>query len=241
MKVLIQIFTAFMFSCGTALAGGSFEGSLILLPKDCQKTDKRICRLGAPLRYTSPGGKLVWQADKWTDGNGESGTTDGASIPEWAQRIIGDPYDPSYLKAAIIHDHYCYLENHVRSWRDTDRMFYDALLDLHVAKAKAKIMYYAVYLGGPHWVDLVPGQNCGTNCINNVAPGGVRFEGDQFGGSAFQAELQRVKELVEADDDISVEKLEQRAESQKPGDFFFAHGSTYSPTGPDDPNIHPQM
>lgn len=224
-----------------ALAGGSFEGNLVLLPPGCQDTSDHICKLGEVLRYHSPDGVTVWQADKWQDGNVQSGLTNGASIPEWAQPIIGGPYDEAYLKAAVIHDHYCYEENRVRSWRDTHRMFYDAMIDLKLNTTKAKIMYYAVYWGGPKWVDLVPGQNCGEGCINNVQPSGMRWEGDQFGTAEFQKNLTEIKAKVEADPDISIKELEAHAEAAKPGDFFFAHGATYQPTGPEDPNILPRM
>ena len=116
-------------------------------------------------------------------------------------------------------------------------MFYDAMIDLGVETHKAKVMYYAVYLFGPKWVNLVPGENCGQNCIKNAAPSGVRFEGDQFGTAEFRTELERVKKLVENDKSISVEDLEKRAQAQRPADFFFTHGATYVHTGPDDPNI----
>jgi hypothetical protein len=238
-KLPIWAPAAFLLLSCTTLADGDFEGNLVLLPQGCQRTDARICRLGSELRYTSPGGQLVWATDKWTDGNGQSGTTDGASIPEWARPIIGDPYDPSYLKAAIIHDHYCYNENHVRTWRQTHRMFYDALIDLGLGNTKAKIMYYAVYLGGPKWVELVPGEHCGENCIKNAFPNGIRWEGDEFGTSDFQVELKRVRTLIEQNSNISLEELEGRAEAQKPTDFFFARGGTYVPTGPADPKMFP--
>src|SRR5690606_11635137 len=39
----------------------------------------------------------------------------------------------------------------------------------NVPPVKAKIMYSAVYLGGPKWVELVPGQSCGPNCIFDAA------------------------------------------------------------------------
>jgi hypothetical protein len=44
-------------------------------------------------------------------------------------------------------------------------MFYDGLVESGVDVAKAKLMYYAVYLAGPKWVQLVPGKPCGPNCI----------------------------------------------------------------------------
>lgn len=231
-----------IFLCFSDLGNaGEFEGELVLLPDGCESADARICRLGAPLTYRSSRDGLVWQTDVWSDSNAQSGTTDGASIPLWAQPVIGDAYDPSFLKAAIVHDHYCYQENHVRTWRQTHRMFYDALNDLGVDPIKAKIMYFAVYWRGPRWVTLVPGENCGENCIKNVAPGGRRWEGDQYTGAVFETELARLQAELESGLSFSVEDLEARAEMLSPESFFFEHGGTYTPTGADDPNILPRF
>ena len=168
-----------------------------------------------------------------------SGTTDGASIPEWAQPIIGKPYDESYLKAAIIHDHYCYEENHVRTWRQTHRMFYDALIDLGVDQIKAKIMYAAVYIGGPKWVTIVPGQNCGINCVNNVYPSGQRWDSERFGSEDFTTELNKFQEIIQNAPEISLDEIDEIAQQMNPENFFYNQGSTYSPVGSDDPNIDP--
>lgn len=220
---------------------GEFKGDLVLLPDGCETTNARICRLGAPLTYYSRKDGLVWQTDVWSDPNAQSGTTDGASIPPWAQPIIGDAYDPSFLKAAIVHDHYCYKENHVRTWRQTHRMFYDALNDLNVDPIKAKVMYFAVYWRGPRWVKLVPGENCGDNCIKNVAPTGRRWEGSQYSGASFETELARLKADLENGLSLSTDDLEARAERLDPDSFFFKHGGTYVPTGPNDSNILPHL
>jgi hypothetical protein len=130
----------------------------------------RRCFLADDLRYTDPNA-LVWLASK-RDPNAsddvETGTTDGASIPKWAQSFVGLPFDPSYIKAAVIHDHYTYHENRVRSWVSSQRVFYDMLQDLGVPQSKAQIMYLGVLLGSSKWLRLVPGENCGDNCINDL-------------------------------------------------------------------------
>lgn len=137
-------------------ASADFSGDFRLEPPGCQTTG--ACKLSYDLRYTDPGG-MAWLA-------AAKNITDGASIPRWAQPFVGSPFDPSYLKAAVVHDHYC--DRRVRSWRATHRMFYDAMLSQGVPVAKAKLMYYAVYLGGPKWVRLVPGLRCGPNCVFDV-------------------------------------------------------------------------
>ena len=220
---------------------GEFSGNLVLYPPGCQQTDARICKLAEELTYKSSRDELVWQTDVWKDDNAESGTTDGASIPKWAQPIIGDQYDESYLKAAIIHDHYCYNENHVRTWRQTHRMFYDALIDLGVNKAKAKIMYFAVYLGGPRWIKIVPGEVCGENCVKNVAPDGQRWDGDRFGDKRIQSEITDFKHRIESGEEFEIGEIEKLAEEIFPSDFYYNNGATYVPTGEDDPNLNPNL
>ena len=102
--------------------------------------------------------KIVWKA-------GKGDITDGASIPELFQPIIGGPWELDYLPAAVMHDHYTNKEHIVRPWRTTDRMFFQAMLVRHVDVIKAKLMYYAVYIFGPHWDHLKKGIPCGPNCV----------------------------------------------------------------------------
>lgn len=238
MRLFFAILTIIIFYSNTAFSG-AFTGDLVFFPEGCQKTVARICKLGAEITYKSSIDNLVWQTDKWEDGDRESGTTDGASIPQWAQSIIGDKYDVSYLKAAIIHDHYCYKENHVRTWQQTHRMFYYALVDLGVKEVKAKTMYFAVYLFGPHWIKIVPGEKCGNNCIKNfsLTKEGLRLEKDQYTNDKSQSEIKKLKNLLENNPDMSVEAIETYAKTIKPNDFFLNHNSTYAPISPTDPNI----
>jgi Protein of unknown function (DUF1353) len=44
--------------------------------------------------------------------------------------VIGKPFDPSYLPAAVIHDNYC--SRKVRSFLATHRVFYDMLRALAI-------------------------------------------------------------------------------------------------------------
>ncbi|MBV7548334.1 DUF1353 domain-containing protein [Pseudomonas sp. PDM26] len=231
----IVLLMFFLSVCAQVSAGG-FSGELRLVPKGCQNTNSRVCRLDSMLTFKSTDG-LVWQTDVWTDGNGQSGTTDGASIPKWAQSVIGDAYDESFLKAAIIHDHYCYEENHVRTWRQTHRMFYDALNELGIVGVKAKTMYFAVYAFGPHWVKLVPGEKCGENCIKSIDISGEKMDTDQFDWPVAQEEIAKFKQMAEKDQDLSLAEIESYAKLIKPDDFYQNHGDTYVPTGSDDPNF----
>ena len=239
MNKFIIILSIIMHLISLSVTAGTFSGDLVLFPKGCENTQSRICKLGGMLTYKSSRDGLIWQTDEWRDDNGESGTTDGASIPKWAQPIIGDQYDESYLKAAIVHDHYCYKENQVRTWRDTHRMFYDALIDLGVNKIKAKVMYFAVYWKGPKWVNLVPGENCGFNCIKQNFPSGVFWVGDNYQNEGVERQLSKVYKVVEDQPDISIEELEEMARKLKSDNMFFMTGNAHKLSGKNDKKLSP--
>ena len=74
---------------------------------------------------------------------------DGASIPRFFWRVIGSPFVGNYREASVVHDYYCEIEN--RPWKKVHQMFYFACLAGGVSEVKAKIMYAAVYVGGPRW------------------------------------------------------------------------------------------
>ena len=140
------------------VAQAEFVGDIELLPTGCEKLG--ICRLGKAFAYIDPK-KIGWEAQKDL-------MTDGASIPPWAQTFVGAPFEKAYIKAAVIHDHYC--DRHVRPWRQTHRVFYDALIESGVSRKTANILYFAVIVGGPKWTKIVPGKPCphGASCINKV-------------------------------------------------------------------------
>ena len=218
-------------------------GDLDLYPEGCQSSPDGICKLGSELTYTSWRNGYVWKTNAWSSDKAQSGTTDGASIPGWLQPIIGDPYEAAYLKAAIIHDHYCFEENQVRTWRDTHLMFYDAMRDSGVSGTRAKVMYFAVYLAGPKWVRLVEGENCGRNCIRNLAagfPSGVYLENTLLNSDSHRREIRKLHREFENGDDYSIQDLEARAHKLDP-QFFYEHGNEYVPTGPDDSNLMPRL
>lgn len=85
--------------------------------------------------------------------------TDGASIPTIFTPLVGAPLQREFQMAAALHDAYCGIGNETletfqsRPWQEVHRMFYDALLVGGTPPQRAKIMYAAVYLGGPRWDD----------------------------------------------------------------------------------------
>jgi hypothetical protein len=106
-------------------------------------------RLAAPLQFTDGTGK-DWEAPETT-------LTDGASIPPIFVPIIGFPREPEFEKAAALHDAYCGIGNedgpvyHAKTWQEVHRLLYDALVADGTPTLKAKIMFAAVWLGGPRW------------------------------------------------------------------------------------------
>jgi hypothetical protein len=101
----------------------------------------------------------------FVDARGETWTapvqtlTDGASIPTIFEPIIGDRQSRDYLLAAALHDAFCGVGNETLStfqtkrWEDVHRMFFEALIASGTSPQKAKVMFAAVYLGGPRWDD----------------------------------------------------------------------------------------
>jgi hypothetical protein len=123
---------------GSAPPGGRFEG---LPPHVALLEDGRKARLLKPLTFIHP----AW--DPWPVP--AEIEVDGASIPRPFWTLIGGPFEGRYRDASIVHDHYCVTKE--RAWHDVHRMFYEAMLTSGVGKAKAKVMYYAVYRFGPRW------------------------------------------------------------------------------------------
>lgn len=74
---------------------------------------------------------------------------DGASIPRILWPIAGSPFDGPYRDASIIHDYYCDVKT--RSWKETHRVFYDAMIASGVSASEAGQKYWAVYHFGPTW------------------------------------------------------------------------------------------
>ena len=199
----------------------TISGKVVLYPKNCTSDQNIICKLGEPIRFEQ-NEKFTWQSDAWSgDANKQSGTTDGASIPGWVQGITGDPFDSEFIKAAILHDHYCYKENHVRRWQDVHRMFYDALLIQGVSKFKAKMMYYAVLVGGPRWGKIVPGEDCGEVCSKSRVAKGRKSntsgwqENQMYSHKDFSTTFTSFQNIFRDEGGFSISEIESMANSDR--------------------------
>ncbi len=75
---------------------------------------------------------------------------DGASVPSAAYHIVGTPFNPRFMKAAVVHD-WLY-HTHELSRGQADKLFYKMLRESGVNKVTAILMREAVEnFGGWYW------------------------------------------------------------------------------------------
>ena len=142
---------------GVPCAGGGngacfFHNALVRLAQEARRLPSRSLQFFPtiePLLFVD-GARRSWEAPTGT-------LTDGASIPLLFVPLLGNPRSPQFLYAGTLHDAYCGVGNeagprfHGDTWQNVHIMFYDALTVSGVPKAKAQIMFSAVWLGGPRW------------------------------------------------------------------------------------------
>lgn len=126
--------------------------------------DGRQMRLIEPFAYESP------TAQRWDAPKGS--VIDGASIPRAAWSFIGGPFEGRYREASVIHDVACKVQD--RPWQDTHLAFYTAMQANGVSPRMAKLMYGAVYLGGPRWlrtmnISIAPGPDAKRRMSDAIA------------------------------------------------------------------------
>lgn len=138
-------------NCSTR-PGCTYENSPVKVVDDPIELPRRPYKffpLAEPLNFHDARNR-DWVAPRGT-------LTDGASIPPIFVSLVGSPTAPEYVNAAAIHDAYCGVGNeggrnfHNGRWEDVHRMFYDALVAGGTPDQRAKVMYAAVWLGGPRW------------------------------------------------------------------------------------------
>lgn len=174
--------------------------------------DPKHKRLEADFGYIDPNG-VGWQTNKDAE-------TDGASIPPLLQPFVGSPWEDGYIRAAVIHDWYC--DRHVRAWKATHQVFYNAMIASGLDVPKAKLMFYAVYAFGPSWGFTIPGTKCsGTkNCIQTVGNVSVFVQiPAQFDDLNNRGELKAMEatiELAESKGGLSLDELMAVADKAHP-------------------------
>ncbi len=234
MQKLVQACVLLCLLAGPA-AAGEFVGTLKFVDEPrCHAKEK--CMLSEKFSFVEPG--YEWVAPK-------DSVTDGASIPKRFRDWIGQPFDDDLVKAAVIHDHYCL--RRVRSWRQTHRAFYDALLTAGVVKRRARLMYAAVLLGGPKWIIVEKGVPCspsipGNDCVLSTRAGvlalpgvaGLNADGKRlsvrearYGDDVFMQELDALEaQFDQATDGEDPAAIEALAAKIRPDDEFYKLPST---------------
>lgn len=139
-----------------AAAQGHFVGTLIFAPGD----EARDMQVMQPFEYVDRAGR-TWPVPAGV-------YVDGASIPPIFWPIIGGPFEGLYRAASVIHDWYCFVR--ARTWQDTDRMFYEAMLASKVSPATARVMFLAVWYGGPTWDELTRRNMAALTRDGTIAP-----------------------------------------------------------------------
>lgn len=220
-------------------ARAEFIGKLEFKPAGCKSAGQ--CELVFDFGYIEPGG-YGWQAKAGLK-------TDGASIPSWAQPIIGGAWDAEYIRAAVIHDHYCIRT--VRPRTATHRMFYNALIESGVDRPKALVMYYAVMVGSHMWINLMEGQPCAgmSNCVragpaetvaaipnstirSNQIDELQAYRAPRFDDPAVMQDIREAQKIIEAGSVKAPDEVEQLAKRRNPSDFYLTNGDSVRYQGP---------
>lgn len=98
-------------------------------------------RVLTPIIFKDHNG-VIWQAPRGF-------VSDGMSLPRPFWLIYGTSFQLRAIRASIIHDYYCVSAS--RTWKDTHKMLYVALVSSGVSEFNAKLFYNAVYHFGPRW------------------------------------------------------------------------------------------
>jgi hypothetical protein len=148
MRFGLFLFMVLWPTLSAAQEHGRFLGTLRLSEDrlaDCFAEDTEgyysLFRLSDDFGFEELNGR-VWMVPNETCVN-------GASIPTAFWSFIGGPWSGPYRRASVVHDHF--VRSRERSWQETHRVFYDAMLASGVPRSKANAMYFAVRRFGPRW------------------------------------------------------------------------------------------
>lgn len=165
--------------------------------------DGRNMRLKRPFGFVEEGGR-EWPVPSET-------IVDGASIPRVFWSLIGGPFEGPYRNASVVHDYYCDVQT--RPWRDTHRVFLEAMRCSGVSELRAKTMYYAVYRFGPRWTTGPAAVAEAFDAIGVPVSVPTPLPVEPFDEATFEVDAIRIKEQ---DLDIAAIEALADARSAKP-------------------------
>lgn len=145
--------------------------------------DGRHMQLKRPFGYIEETGR-EWPVPAET-------VVDGASIPQAFWSLIGGPFSGPYRDASIVHDYYCDVREH--PWRDTHRMFHEAMRCSGVGTARAKVMFYAVYRFGPRWTMGPSAMAEGFDLTEAPASVPMPLPVEAFNAASFEADASLIR------------------------------------------------
>lgn len=192
-----------------------FDGKLKLGPKGCEKKGK--CTVQQDFGYVDRH-KVGWKVNKGFQ-------TDGASIPKWAQWFAGEPFEPTYLQAAVLHDWYSKSVRPVYGWLQTQRMFREVLLQSGVSLGKANLLYSGVLAGSGKWIYRKTGRACQMSdpnivCMQDTGRFALEREPEKFGTDEFSQIFNRLKAQQNSLDIASAEEVEALVNSELGGSVY---------------------
>ena len=195
-------------ACGASAALGQSRGRYIGQLELTALSGGRLMRLSQPYTYIDPAGR-TWAVPA-------RAVVDGASIPRVFWTVVGGPWDGPYRDASVIHDWFCAVRT--KPWKETHRMFYDAMLTSQVPSRQARLMFLAVRYAGPSWDDLTLANSrlLTNNGQTRLDPAGTRRGTSNFASAseaaqAREALLARLNDLADEADggDLTVAQMEQ--------------------------------
>lgn len=218
MKNLLSLaLAASLFTSASPLCA-DFDGRVVLRPVGCE--DQGLCTLAENFGYLDRYG-VGWQADAGFQ-------TDGASIPKWAQSFAGEPFEPTYIPAAVLHDWYSKSERPVRGWFQTQRMFHEVLLVSGVAADRAALLYAGVLLGSGKWINGIASKPCPSteNCVNGVIlEQSLIRSPETFESTNFRQDYEAMIERITSEGLTTPEDIETLAREIRPDDIFLFNPS----------------
>lgn len=161
--------------------------------------DGRYMRLKRPFGFIEAGGR-EWPVPSET-------IVDGASIPRAFWSLIGGPFEGPYRSASVVHDYYCDVQS--RSWRDTHRVFFEAMRCSGVSEVRAKTMYYAVYRFGPRWTTGPAAVAEAFDATGGPVSVATPLPVEPFDSASFEADASRINEQ-----DLDIAAIEALADAR---------------------------
>ncbi len=209
----ISLFASFM-SAAEANSPPYFVGVLELGPKGCETVE--LCTVQNDFAYVDRHG-VGWKVNSGFK-------TDGASIPRWAQWFAGEPFEPDYLQAAVLHDWYSKSVRPVYGWLQTQRMFREVLLQSGVSLGKANLLYGGVLAGSGKWIWRKEGRVCdlgaGVVCLQEVGRFELQREAASFGSIEHDQVLEQLKAEKNFLDAASVQDVEKLVDGLLGGSVY---------------------